>query len=116
MYLYTYVYTFTHMCILGIFTYTLYIYAPICHTPHVYSYTLQPSLIQPPIPFTYTNQPGTYTFIPLRQPNNTYQYMQMPYNHIPTFLPISIYLSDNPCPSIQKSQTLTIYLTYTPPQ
>src|SRR6266540_1257417 len=100
MYLCTYIYTFTYMCIQGIFTYTLHIYTPICHTPHVSSYTLQPSLIQPPISFTYTNQPGAYTFIPLWQPNNTYQYMQMPYTYL--FTHKYIYLSDNPCPSIQK--------------
>ena len=55
---------------------SIYIYA-IYTQLHPYIYT--PALYL----FTYTNQPGSYTYIPLRQPDDTYQYVY-PYNHEPT--------------------------------
>src|SRR6266498_4986314 len=103
MYLYTHIYTFTYMCIQGIFTYTLYIYTYLYAILHIYSYIPQLSLIQTPMsnaytatplyPYTYpipfTNQPGTCTFISPRQPNSTYQNiyrcpitMHLPFTHL----------------------------------
>ena len=57
-----YIYFHVHVYIGNIYIYAIYTQL------YPYSYTLSPIL------FTYTNQPGTYTYLPLRQPVVAYQY------------------------------------------
>src|SRR6266542_4064374 len=103
MYLYTYVYTFTYMCIQGIFTYTLYIHAPIYHTPHILLYP--------------TTKPNTNTNVKCIHihTHNLYPHLSTYTPQIPTYAATPLYPYTCPVPFTYVNQPILKHINQSNP-